>query len=146
MFDSLTWFGFGFATRLPFDLWSSFHGLWSRLFALFAAFADSPPGAAAHQQRGGRLSAWSEAENQQALTVHTYCMLSIYMLVTIRAARCFSKYLNKDKQLDKVCCCLLPAELLKSSKHVYAIYNTINYIVHSLRKQQHKACLKHLAC
>lgn len=65
--DQLTWFGFGFATRFSFDLWSGLLLLCSRLFALFAAFADSPPGAAGHKQRRGRLSAWTAVESQQAL-------------------------------------------------------------------------------
>lgn len=54
----LTWLGFGFAPRLPFNLGGGgFVGLGSRLFALLAALAHPPPGAAGHQQGRGRLSA-----------------------------------------------------------------------------------------
>lgn len=63
---SPTWLGFGFATWFPFNLRGRLVWLCSRLFALFAAFADSPPGAAGHEQGRGRLSAWKKAQSQQA--------------------------------------------------------------------------------
>ena len=59
---TLTWFGFGFATRFSFDPGCSLLRLCSRLFALFAAFADPPPGGAGHKQRRGRLSTWTDQQ------------------------------------------------------------------------------------
>lgn len=55
----LTWLGFGFAPRFPFYLGCvGLVRLGSRLFALLAALAHPPPGAAGHQQGRGRLGAW----------------------------------------------------------------------------------------
>lgn len=51
------WLGLGFAARFPFDLGSVVVRFGHGLFALLAALADSPPGAAGHEQGRGRLSA-----------------------------------------------------------------------------------------
>lgn len=76
----LTWLGFGFAPRFPFNLGGGgFVGLGSRLFALLAALAHPPPGAAGHQQGRGRLSACKgkdRREENMASRVSLCCRVS----------------------------------------------------------------------
>lgn len=56
---ALTWLGFGFAPRFPFNLGcGGVVGLGCRLFALLAALAHPPSRAAGHQQGRRRLGAW----------------------------------------------------------------------------------------
>lgn len=54
-----TWLGFGFATGLSFDFGSRLLWLGS---CVFAAFADSFPGATGHKQSRGWLSAWTQKQ------------------------------------------------------------------------------------